>query len=280
MRVVTLNVWGRRGAWFERRSLLVDGFREIQPDLVAFQEVISNDEYDQVSDLLDPGFNIFHQTGREADGQGVSIASRWPLGESFEVDLHVTPRTADFACGALVAEVLAPEAIGRLLFVNLKPNWQPGFECERELQAVTTARFVEKGEAFTFHELRHTAASFMIDEGADPLHVMRRMGHSDIRTTYNLYGHLFPDREDELISKLDRRHGRALEAQGGAEPELKGHSIRSALGSSTSEAIQESPQSWVRPPDQGKRSVDQRGFEPLTSPVRGRRHGNDRGKHR
>ena len=47
--------------------------------------------------------------------------------------------------------------------------------------------------------MRHPAAAFMVDGGADPLQVMRRMGHSDIRTTYNLYGHLFPDREDELL---------------------------------------------------------------------------------
>jgi integrase len=38
----------------------------------------------------------------------------------------------------------------------------------------------------TFHELRHTAAAFMIDDGADPYLVMRRLGHEDIRTTYNL----------------------------------------------------------------------------------------------
>ena len=58
----------------------------------------------------------------------------------------------------------------------------------------------------------------MITDSADPLQVMRRMGHSDIRTTYNLYGHLFPDREDELVAKLNSRHSRALEALG--RPEL------------------------------------------------------------
>jgi integrase len=34
--------------------------------------------------------------------------------------------------------------------------------------------------ALTFHQLRHTAAAFMVDEGADPLQVKRRMGHEDI----------------------------------------------------------------------------------------------------
>jgi endonuclease/exonuclease/phosphatase family metal-dependent hydrolase len=123
--------------------VLVDGLRELRPDLVAFQEAIQTDGYDQVVDLLGPGFHIAHQTDREADGQGVSIASRWPLGEVREVDLDVTSRTADFACTALVAEVVAPGPIGPLLFVKHLPNWQMDFERERELQALATAQFVE-----------------------------------------------------------------------------------------------------------------------------------------
>ena len=74
-------------------------------------------------------------------------------------------------------------------------------------------------------------AAFMIDEGGDPLQVMRRMGHSDIRTTYNLYGHLFPDREDELVGKLDRRYRRTFAASiRAADPtDLRGH-VRISLG--------------------------------------------------
>lgn len=62
----------------------------------------------------------------------------------------------------------------------------------------------------TFHELRHTAAALMIHEGGDPLQVKRRMGHEDIRTTLNTYGHLFPDREDDLVAALDRRRAAAV----------------------------------------------------------------------
>jgi integrase len=74
--------------------------------------------------------------------------------------------------------------------------------------AVTAAGVSSSDSSFTLHQLRHTAAAFMIDDGGDPLHVMRRMGHSDIRTTYNLYGHKFPDREDELVARLDARFDR------------------------------------------------------------------------
>ena len=60
------------------------------------------------------------------------------------MDLNVTPRTADFPCTTIVAEVLAPDPIGPLLFVNHLPSYQLGFEYERELQTVAAARFVEE----------------------------------------------------------------------------------------------------------------------------------------
>jgi endonuclease/exonuclease/phosphatase family metal-dependent hydrolase len=146
VRVLTLNVWGRHGAWDARRSVLVDGLRDLRPDLVAFQEALKDDEYDQVVDLLGPKYHVAHQTGRAADGVGASIASRWPLGELREADLHVTPRV-DPAHGwigsAAAVEIGTPQPIGPLLFVHHKPSWQWGFERERELQAVAAARFVE-----------------------------------------------------------------------------------------------------------------------------------------
>jgi endonuclease/exonuclease/phosphatase family metal-dependent hydrolase len=144
MRVVTQNLWGVRGDWDARRSILIDGFRRLRPDVVAFIEAIKTDEYDQVVDLLGPEYQVAHQTKREPDGQGASIASRWPIGEVHEVDLDVTPRTADFACTTLVAEIHAPEPFSPLSVANHVPNWQVDFEHEREHQALAAARFLEK----------------------------------------------------------------------------------------------------------------------------------------
>jgi endonuclease/exonuclease/phosphatase family metal-dependent hydrolase len=150
VRILTLNLWGRRGDWERRRQVIIAELRAIDPDLVAFQESIKTDAYDQVRDLLGAHYNIVHQEEREPGGsddveagQGISIASRWPFREVREIDLHVTPRTADFACGALLVEVQAPEPIGRIVFVNHFPNWQLALEYERELQAVAAARAIE-----------------------------------------------------------------------------------------------------------------------------------------
>jgi endonuclease/exonuclease/phosphatase family metal-dependent hydrolase len=148
VRVLTLNLWGRRGAWDRRRAVLVEALRDLRPDLVAFQEAVVTEEYDQAADLLGPDFHLAHQKEREPGqdgverGQGTSIGSRWMLGDVRELDLHVTSRTAGFACTTLIAEVDAP--FGQLLLANHVPSWQLDFERERELQALAAARALEE----------------------------------------------------------------------------------------------------------------------------------------
>ena len=151
VRVLVQNLFGRRTDWPARRGALAAVLRELQPDLAAFPESVVTDDYDQVAELLGPDYHVAHQREREAGddsdvepGQGHSIASRWPLIETWELDLHVTPRTAGFACGLIAAEIEAPPPIGRLLFAYHNPNWQLAFAFERELQAVAAARFLEE----------------------------------------------------------------------------------------------------------------------------------------
>jgi endonuclease/exonuclease/phosphatase family metal-dependent hydrolase len=146
LRVLTMNLFGQQGDWPARREVLVAGLRALRPDLVAFQEPVVSNDYDQVRDLLGPTWHIAHQSvglpeGRDHDG--TAIASRWPLEALHEVDLHVTPRTADFPCAAIAAVAQAPPPIGPILLVNHLPSWQLGFAYERELQAVIAARFIE-----------------------------------------------------------------------------------------------------------------------------------------
>jgi endonuclease/exonuclease/phosphatase family metal-dependent hydrolase len=124
---------------------------ELQPDLVAVNEAIQTDDYDQVREFLGDGFHVAHQRNRELGdggdvepGQGHSLASRWPITAVHEVDLHVTPRTEGFACGLLVAEIQAPDPFGPIVFAYHNPNWQPAYARERELQAVAAASFLDQ----------------------------------------------------------------------------------------------------------------------------------------
>lgn len=142
VRVATLNLWGRHGDWEKRRPVLVDGLRATRPDVVAFQEAVVIDGYDQVADLLGAGYHIAHHGGRTENGSGLSIASRWPLGKVRERATRVTPRVGPGEMA--VAEILAPHGLGRtLLFAHHNASWQLGFERERELQAAAASRLVE-----------------------------------------------------------------------------------------------------------------------------------------
>jgi endonuclease/exonuclease/phosphatase family metal-dependent hydrolase len=144
VRVLTQNLWGTRGDWQARREVLRRGLDLLEPDLIAFVEAIKTDDYDQVVDLLGDDFHVVHQLAREPDGQGASIASRWPLGELHEVDLQVTPRVSGFAATTMVVAVEAPEPYAPLVYANHVPSWQLQYERERELQAVAAARFIEE----------------------------------------------------------------------------------------------------------------------------------------
>jgi len=41
-----------------------------------------------------------------------------------------------------------------------------------------------------FHDLRHTFASLLLQQGESPVYVKEQMGHSSIQVTVDLYGHL------------------------------------------------------------------------------------------
>jgi integrase len=54
-----------------------------------------------------------------------------------------------------------------------------------------------------FHDLRHTCASLLIDMDENPKYIQRQMRHASIDTTFNRYGHLFPDKKREAMQRLD-----------------------------------------------------------------------------
>jgi integrase len=63
----------------------------------------------------------------------------------------------------------------------------------------------------TLHKLRHTAASLAIASGADVKVVQTMLGHKTATLTLDTYGHLWPDRLDEVSERLDRQRTKALE---------------------------------------------------------------------
>lgn len=59
------------------------------------------------------------------------------------------------------------------------------------------------GERLRLHQARHTYASFMIAAGVNAKALSVFMGHSSIKVTFDLYGHLMPGTEAEAAALLD-----------------------------------------------------------------------------
>lgn len=60
-----------------------------------------------------------------------------------------------------------------------------------------------------FHDLRHTCAALLIDQGAHPKVIQEQMRHTSIRTTLDIYGHLFPQRVEAAVEQMDAALGLA-----------------------------------------------------------------------
>jgi integrase len=105
------------------------------------------------------------------------------------------------------ADELHPLATGRgrdeLLFTAPGGGTMryPNFRRRDWDKAVTAAGLDDLG--VTPHKLRHTAASLAIRAGADVKVVQTMLGHKSAAMTLDVYGHLFPDRLDEVADALD-----------------------------------------------------------------------------
>ena len=54
-----------------------------------------------------------------------------------------------------------------------------------------------------FHDLRHTAATMMLQQGVHPKVVQERLGHAEISLTLNTYSHVLPSMQEEAAEAVD-----------------------------------------------------------------------------
>lgn len=56
----------------------------------------------------------------------------------------------------------------------------------------------------TLHELRHTASTLLVSQGMDIATISKRLGHSEISTTLNIYTHALPEKDREASDILEK----------------------------------------------------------------------------
>lgn len=120
--------------------------------------------------------------------------------------------TIPSAVADVLAEHIATEPVrsSGLVFptVTGKPMKRANFRKIWRAATIGTSRkpgvFVgTEYDGLVFHELRHTAAALAIAQGAHPMVIRDRLGHSSITVTIDVYGGLFPSMDEALADALD-----------------------------------------------------------------------------
>jgi integrase len=74
-----------------------------------------------------------------------------------------------------------------------------------QLQATGLRGAADKGRTapHPFHDLRHTFASLLLQQGESLTYVKEQMGHHSIQVTVDIYGHLIPGSNKQAVDRLD-----------------------------------------------------------------------------
>ena len=67
------------------------------------------------------------------------------------------------------------------------------------------SRFIDKTKIkkISFHDLRHSSATLLINEGVHAKVISERLGHADISTTMNIYVHVLAEADQAAASSFD-----------------------------------------------------------------------------
>jgi integrase len=90
-------------------------------------------------------------------------------------------------------------------------NEEGGFQDMKNLKKRHFHKCLEKAglRRIRFHDLRHTFASLLIQNGESLTYVKEQLGHSSIKITVDVYGHLVPGANRQAVNRLpslDRFH--------------------------------------------------------------------------
>ena len=93
-------------------------------------------------------------------------------------------------------------------YVDMLYDYEPDerlFPYTKSFVAAEIKRNYEKAgvKKIRVHDLRHSYASMLIEQGCEPLLVAELLGHEKVSTTLEIYAHLYPDKHDEILKKIE-----------------------------------------------------------------------------
>ena len=81
------------------------------------------------------------------------------------------------------------------------------YTLRREVKRGSEAVGIKK---IRIHDFRHSHAALLIDMDVPVLAISKRLGHENIETTLNTYGHLYPDKQKEIALQLNGKYQEEL----------------------------------------------------------------------
>ena len=136
----------------------------------------------------------------------VHVRRTYNYGRFYKPKTKTSRRKIDLA-SELVSELrkwklACPKNELNLVFPNnVGKPWHPVNMVKRQfLPALKRAKLPR----IRFHDLRHTYASLLIDQGENIKYVQTQLGHSKIQTTLDIYGHLLNEVNTEAANRLGR----------------------------------------------------------------------------
>ena len=154
---------------------------------------------------LDRGVIAVRHSLEEVQGR---LNIKEPKSESGRRSIRLDP--ADVAALREHRQRLGAVAFGKWVFPDADGNLLRKSNFQRKVwEPIRDALALE---GVRFHDLRHSAASFMLRAGIHPKIAQTRLGHSTIKLTMDTYSHLLEDGQDEAAGAFHRSRGDGISA--------------------------------------------------------------------
>jgi integrase len=88
------------------------------------------------------------------------------------------------------------------------PRWDGSPQSPSSFSAMWNKLAKQLGIEVSFHGLRHTHASILIDQGVDVVTIAKRLGHASPAITLQVYAHLFRKDDGKAAAAIDKALGK------------------------------------------------------------------------
>ena len=170
LRIMTWNIWWRFGPWEQREPAILQSIADLDPDIIALQEVWGDDTTNFAENVADRlGYQHVFASSMDMKGFkfGNALLSRWPIVGDDSTMLFGEEETGEGRL-ALFAEVNGPR--GRIPVFSTHLNWKFEQSNIRQRQVTDLARFVDQKRPWTYPPI--VCGDFNSEPGSDEIRML------------------------------------------------------------------------------------------------------------